>query len=186
MFSDSVPTVLFVGRLDHRKGLLLLITSMAEVITVIPETRLLVVGTGPEERAARMLCRRLGIGAHVRFCGHVSEENIPAYYTSATVYCSPALGGEAMGIVLLEAMASGRAVVAADIPGYDEVIRNNIDGLLVPPRNVSALTAALVRTLTDSALRKRLAEEALRRAAEFAWPSVASQIAEVYEEVTKH
>lgn len=181
-----VPTVLFVGRLDRRKGLLLLLASMPEVIRLVPETRLLVVGTGPEEPAARSLCRRLHIEQHVTFCGHVSEQTLPAYYTSATVYCSPALGGEAMGIVLLEAMASGRTVVAADIAGYNEVIRNQVDGLLFPAGKASALAATLVRALTDSALRERLNAEALRRAAEFAWPRVASRVVAVYREVIEH
>lgn len=183
IMADSAPTVLFVGRLDRRKGLLLLLASMTEVLRVVPNTRLLVVGTGPEERSARALCRRLNIEQHITFCGHVPEETLPAYYTSATVYCSPALGGEAMGIVLLEAMASGRTVVAANIPGYNEVVRHDIDGLLFSAGDVSALATTLIRALTDHSLRERLAVAALRRAADFAWPSVASRIIAVYREV---
>jgi glycosyltransferase involved in cell wall biosynthesis len=125
---------------------------------------------------------RLGIGDQVVFAGRVTREDLPSYFARADVYVSPALGGESFGIVLLEAMASGAPVIASDIPGYDEVVRHGIDGLLVPPGDVPALSKAILRMLTESGLADRFSAAGTARAAEFAWPEIARRTATVYTE----
>ncbi|MEO0077373.1 MAG: glycosyltransferase family 4 protein [candidate division WOR-3 bacterium] len=183
VFRDGRPALLYVGRIDRRKGLPVLIRSLPDVIRLAPDVKLVVVGSGPLEASCRRMCRRFGFGNRVLFCGTVSPEELPSYYSGCTIYVSPALGGEAMGIVLLEAMASGKPVVASRIPGYDEVVAEGRDALLVSAGDPTALGHALIRLLESPMERARLSENALRRAQEFNWPRVAARVELVYEGV---
>ena len=88
-----------------------------------------------------------------------------------------------MGIVLLEAMASGAPVVASRIPGYDETIQDGVNGILTPPADPEALSAALVKVLLDRSLRERLSAAGLERAHEYAWPKVAQRTLDFYREL---
>jgi phosphatidylinositol alpha-mannosyltransferase len=174
------PTLLFVGRLDRRKGLNVALEALPLVSKQLPGARLVVVGGGPGTDAARRRAARLGVSGAVRFVGPVSPRDLPGYYAAADVYLSPALGGESFGIVLLEAMASGVPVVASDIPGYDETVDRGHDGLLVPPSDPAALAGALVRVLSDRDLADSLRSAGLAKAQGHAWPRIASRTLAFY------
>jgi len=176
-------SILFLGRLDARKGIEVLLRALPEVQRSVPNSRLTVGGRGPMERAARRLADRLGITASVDFLGAVSEKDVPHLYAGCDVYCAPGLGGETLGIVLLEAMAGGAPVVASRIPGYDETIQDGVNGILTPPSDPKALSKALVKILLDESLRDRLAAAGRERAQEYAWPKVAQQTLDFYREL---
>lgn len=176
-------TILFLGRLDGRKGILVLLRAMPLVRARVPGARLVVVGTGPEQERARGLARELGVADAVRFVGRADRADLPRYYAGCDVYCSPALGGETLGIVLLEAMATGAPVVASDIPGYDETLDNGRDGILVEPGRPEPLAAALVEVLARPKLRDRLRAAGVARAKEYAWPDVAHRTLDYYSEL---
>lgn len=180
VYADGRPSLLYVGRIDERKGLLVLLRALPSVVSSVPDVKLLVVGSGPLEASCRTKCCELGLEDRVFFCGNVTPEELPGYYSGCTVYVSPALGGEAMGIVLLEALASGRPVVASQISGYDEVITSERDGILVTPGDATALGRALVRLLVSPARRQLLSANALRRAQGFDWRAVAERVEQVY------
>jgi phosphatidylinositol alpha-mannosyltransferase len=175
--------ILFLGRLDQRKGADVLLEALSFVLKSVPAARVTMVGQGRELDRLKNLGRRLGITGSVDFVGPVSQTDLPRYYAGCRVYCSPALGGETLGIVLLEAMASGAPVVASDIPGYDETVRRDVDGLLVPPGRPRELAAALTRTLTDDGLCARLSAAGLARVEEYAWPEVAARTLDFYREL---
>lgn len=182
---DPVPelaTILFLGRLDPRKGLSVLLKALPAVRRSI-DARLVVVGSGPEAKTARRLVRKLEIEDRVIFAGTASPEDLPRYYAGCDVYCSPALGGESLGIVLLEAMACGRPVVASNIPGYDETVRDGVEGLLVPPGDPESIARALIQVLTDRNLSRRLASAGIERAREYAWPRIARRTLDFYVEL---
>ncbi len=181
----SRPTVLFLGRLDRRKGLPVLLNAFPKVLSAFPGARLVVVGKGPERTRAEKLCHKLGLSRAVIFAGVVPAEQLGRYYCGCDVYCSPALGGETLGIVLLEAMASGAPVVASRIPGYDETVEDGVSGLLVPPADPDQLASALIQVLSDPELRRRLAASGLARAQQYAWPLIARRTAAYYEELLK-
>ncbi len=172
--------LLFVGRIEKRKGLAVLLAAMPRLLSTRPGLRLTVVGTGPEEGRCRGLCDRLGIAASVRFAGRVAGDDLPGCYARSTLFLAPALGGEAMGIVLVEAMACGTPVAASRIAGYDEVVEDGTSGLLVPPGAPDAWAEAVGRVLDSPPLRRRLADGALDRARGFAWPAVAERVEKVY------
>jgi phosphatidylinositol alpha-mannosyltransferase len=175
--------ILFLGRLDARKGIETLLRALPIVLQSLPGVRLAVVGRGPMEPRARQICGELGISGSVDFRGVAHPEDLPRHYASCDVYCAPGLGGETLGIVLLEAMASGTPVVASRIPGYDETVRDGIDGILVPPADPGALASALARVLADEPQKRALAAAGLRRAQEYAWPKVAQCTLDLYCEL---
>jgi phosphatidylinositol alpha-mannosyltransferase len=180
-FEDDRLDVLFVGRLEKRKGLEYLLRAWPLVRAEVPQARLLVVGGG-----RRLAGYRRWIGAHgwsdVHFIGYVSADDLVRYYQTSDVFCAPSTGQESFGIVLLEAMASGRAIVASRIPGYAEVLHDGVEGLLVEPRSASALAAGLIRLLRDADLRRQMGERGRTEAAPFDWSRVADGVLELYEE----
>ncbi|MEZ4507835.1 MAG: glycosyltransferase family 4 protein [Thermomicrobiales bacterium] len=117
---------------------------------------------------------------NVEFIGEVSQESLPHYYASCDVFCAPSIYRESFGIVLLEAMASMKPVVASDIPGYASVATNNKDALLVMPRDPSAIALAIVRLLADADLRARLVQAGQKTADHYSWPHVAQRVLDVY------
>ena len=175
------PSVLFVGRLEPRKGFMYLLRAFALLSRSLPEARLLVAGaySADEHRRYAQLAAALGVG-RVAFLGRLDPDELARCYASAAVCCAPSLGGESFGIVLLEAMASGRPVVCSDIPGYHEVVQPEHQGLLVPPADPPALAAALLRLLGDPVLRERLGAAGRRRAADFDWERVTARVEAIY------
>ena len=107
--------------------------------------------------------------ADVLFAGRVSDTDKARFLKTADIFCAPSTGQESFGIVLLEAMAAGRAVVASDIHGYKKVVQRNVTGLLVEPKDPDALCRAMAQLINDPALRERLGAAGARRATEFDW-----------------
>jgi phosphatidyl-myo-inositol alpha-mannosyltransferase len=178
-WQDGIPNILFVGRFESRKGLLDLLRAYLILRKEGTTCRLLVVGGGPQEREARryILTHRLG---GVELLGRVTEEVRDALFKTADVYCSPATGRESFGIVLLEAMAAGTAIVCSDIHGYKGVARRGREALLVQPREPKLLAAALGRVLADDELRAAMGASGMERAAEFSWERVTAKVEDYY------
>ena len=178
---DGRLNVLFLGRLEKRKGLSHLLRAWARVRETVPEARLIVVGGGQALGHYQQFVRARP-SDDIVFTGVVSDEDKVRYYQSADVFCAPSTGGESFGIVLLEAMAAGRPIVATDIPGYRDVVADGEQALLVPPKNSDLLAEALLRSLGDAHLRARLGENGRRTAKLYAWDRVAGQVLEYYAE----
>ncbi len=178
-WQDGTRNLLFVGRFEPRKGLLELLKAYRILRKTGCECRLLVVGTGPLAREAQryVATRRL---KGVEFLGRVSDEEKAQLFRTADVYISPATGGESFGIVLLEAMAAGTAIVASDIHGYKGVLRRGREGLLVPPREPKQIAGGIARLLRDDELRKAMGEAGQVRAQEFSWERVTAKVDDYY------
>ena len=178
-WQDGTPNVLFVGRHEPRKGLLDLLKAHRILRRTGHENRLLIVGTGPQEREARRYVATRGLQA-VEFLGRVSDAEKAQLFRTADVYASPATGGESFGIVLLEAMAAGAPIVASDIHGYKGVVRRGREGLLVPPHEPKELATAIARLLDEPELRESMRAAGRARAEEFSWPRVTGRVEEYY------
>ena len=185
-FAEATPAdlgpgtkLLFVGRLDARKGFPVAVDAFRRLAARRDDLRLVVAGDGPERGEVDRLGGELEL-ARVRMLGRVPHAELPAVFAACDLYLGPATGGESFGVVLVEAMAAGLPVVASDIPGYDEVVRDGVDGLLVPPGNPAALAVAAGRVLDDPALAMGLAAAGRDRAATFDWSVVVEAIEEAY------
>jgi len=177
-------SILFVGRLEPRKGLDRLIRAFTILKTTRPTLRLYVVGDGPDrDRCQELLPARLR--TDVVFLGRVDNDELPRFYRSSRLFVSPALGGESFGIVLLEAMAAGIPVIASNIPGYRSVVSDGIDARLVPPGDARALAAAIEALLDHPASAAALVEEGRRTVRGYDWPAVARRARAVYERVVR-
>lgn len=175
-------TVLFLGRYDEqRKGLAVLLGALPALVESNPELEILLVGRGDEEK----LRREAGpLFKHLRLLGQVSDQEKASALRSVDVYCAPNLGGESFGIVLVEAMAAGTAVVASELDAFRRVLRDGQAGVLVPVGDSAALAAAIDTVLSDPLRRTALVEAGAAVVAEYDWPVVAEQILRVYETVT--
>jgi phosphatidyl-myo-inositol alpha-mannosyltransferase len=170
--------LLFVGRLDKRKGFPTALRAFQVLAQLHEDLRLVVVGEGPEGSAITTLPEDLR--ERVTMLGAVNNADLPPIARTCDVYLGPAIGGESFGVVLIEAMAAGLPVVASDIPGYDEVVTDDVDGLLVPPGDPDVLARAAARVLDDEELAGRLASAGRERAAAFDWSVVLPATEDVY------
>lgn len=176
---DGSFNILFVGRMEPRKGAKHLFRAVPEILSRIPSARLTVVGSGPLTRYYRSFLPSACEG-RVDFVGRVPGSMLARHFATADVYCSPATGGESFGIVLLEAMAGGAAVVASDIAGYRDVVRHGETGLLVEPRSPRGIASAIATLSENESLRRRLIENASRDVVRYAWSRVTAEILGVY------
>ncbi len=180
-YADADPRqrqlhILFIGQAVERKGLPILLRAFEALRDHVPAT-LTLVGAGPEEVAHMMLDDR---GVHA--LGKVSEERKLSELALADVLCAPSLHGESFGMILTEAFAAATPVVASDIPGYRDVVRDGLDGQLVPPGDALALAQSLRQLALEPNRRARMAVAARERAERFAWPHVAAEVLDCYEQ----
>ncbi|PJK19799.1 phosphatidyl-myo-inositol alpha-mannosyltransferase [Mycolicibacterium goodii] len=175
-------TVLFLGRFDEpRKGMAVLLAALPELVERFPEIEILVVGRGDEDE----LREQAGdLARHLRFLGQVDDTTKAAAMRSADVYCAPHLGGESFGIVLVEAMAAGIAVVASDLDAFRRVLADGEAGRLVPVDDADGMAAALIEILEDDELRAGYVAKASERVHRYDWSVVSAQIMRVYETVS--
>jgi phosphatidylinositol alpha-mannosyltransferase len=180
---DGYVNILFVGRLEKRKGLIYLLKALNHVRQQFPSVRLIVAGAFDAEQleTCERFVRQAGL-TEVVFKGFVSPEDKIRYYKSCDIFCAPSIGRESQGIVLLEAMAAGKPVVASSIEGYRTVLAEGDAGLLVPPGDETALAVALTRVMADDHYRARLAEAGRRRVQAYAWDRIARRILAYYEQ----
>jgi phosphatidyl-myo-inositol alpha-mannosyltransferase len=174
--ADEPLRILFVGQAVERKGLPVLLRAFEALRDHVPAT-LTLVGACAEEVAHMTLDDRC-----IRALGKVSEQRKLDELARADVLCAPSLGGESFGMVITEGLAAGTPVLASDIPGYRDVLRDGLDGQLVSAGDPLALAEALRRLALEPARRARMAAAARERAERFAWPHVAAEVLDCYEQ----
>jgi glycosyltransferase involved in cell wall biosynthesis len=187
---SSAPfTVLFVGRLVERKGVTYLIDAMS-LLSVERETRLVIVGDGPERGRIEQRVRERGLDRRVVLRGQVSQDALQHAYAAADAFVLPAIvdrrgDTEGLGVVLLEAMNHRVPVVASRIGGIPDIVEDGVSGLLVPPGDSAGLAAALERLARDPELAGRLGDAGYGRLRErFSWRAIVSRWEAVYRAAT--
>jgi phosphatidylinositol alpha-mannosyltransferase len=183
-YTDGRLNILFVGRLDPRKGFRYLLRAFPLIKEEVPQARLIVVGAYRKKEMSGFLH---DVREHhltgVRFVGQVSDEELPRYYRSCHVFCAPSTGFESFGIVLLEAMAAGKPTVASNITGYRDLLENGREGLLAEPKNERSLAEAIIRILKDPAMQQRMGAEGRVKASQYSWRQVALRVLDYYQEL---
>lgn len=180
---DGKLNILFVGRLEKRKGADYLLKAYEQVKRDIPNSRLIIVGPGTKlrDKYEKQVKRRSL--KDVVFMGYTNYEELPRYYKTADVFCAPATGWESFGIVLLEAMAVGKPIVASNIDGYASILSHGTEGLLVPPKDEKSLAQALTSLLNDEKLRRKMGAKGILKAKEYDWKNVAQRVEALYSKV---
>lgn len=177
------PTIAFLGRMEEpRKGMPVLAAALPAVLRALPGLRVLVAGPGDSEDILATLTPE--VGTTVEFLGAVSEDDKARLLRSVDVYVAPNTGGESFGIILIEAMSAGAAVLASDLPAFVRVLDNGTAGATFANEDSDALATRLIELLRDPAARARIAALGRRRADVFDWSVVAEDIMAVYETVT--
>jgi len=175
------PRVLFVGRLAPQKGVRALVAAAG--LLKDPRAQVLLVGDGPERLALEREAERLGVGGRLHFVGFLAHDRLPAVMSHADLLVLPSLYEE-LGTVLLEAIQVGLPIVASKTGGIPDVIKDGVNGLLVPPSEPEALAHAINRLLADRKLARRLSEGAQARAKDYDWEVLAERVLRVYQDVT--
>jgi phosphatidylinositol alpha-mannosyltransferase len=175
-------TIGFLGRFDERrKGLPVLLEALAQVAPVHPDLHLLVAGRGDESDLYDELPDLLA--DRVTVLGELSEDDKARMLASIDIYCAPNLGGESFGVILVEAMAAGAAIVASDLDAFRRVLNDGAAGVLVRRGRADALAAGLLQLLADPARREALVRAGHLSVREYDWPVVSERVLAVYETV---
>ena len=174
----TAPTVVFIGRHEPRKGLSVLLDAFKRM----PDTtRLWIAGNGPE--TSRLQSVHAASGDRIEWLGTITDAEKIARLKGADVFCAPSLRGESFGIVLLEAMAAGAAVVASNLPGYRNVAQDGVNALLVEPGDSVKLADAVSSLLNDTRRTAQLVEAGHNRAEAFSMDSLADHYLALYHKI---
>lgn len=183
--------IAFVGQAVERKGLPVLLRAFEALRDHVP-AELVIVGVGPDDVTAlledptilvtpdRVDAAAAMVPGGIVALGKVDDARKHAVLRAADVLCAPSLGGESFGMVLTEAFAAGTPVVASNIAGYRDVVRDGVDGVLVAPGDATALAERLRDLALDPVRERRMGEAAAAAAARFAWPHVADEVLGAY------
>jgi phosphatidylinositol alpha-mannosyltransferase len=179
-FNDGKINILFVGRLEKRKGFDYLLEAYKLIKPEAPDCRLIQAGPGVLLRKRyEKRVRRYGL-SDVFFTGYANYSDLPRYYKTADIACFPSTGRESQGIVLLEAMSVGKPVVASDIDGYSSVLTDGVEGIAIPPKNAEKLAEALLRLIRDRQLREQMGDRGKPRALQYEWSTIAKKLLDFY------
>ncbi|MCB0077838.1 MAG: glycosyltransferase family 4 protein [Anaerolineales bacterium] len=178
---DGMFNILFLGRLEKRKGFDYLLKAFRIIKEQQPQARLFVIGSfSREDRKLYVEYSRHFRIRDVKFIGPVSLEDKVRWLKSADLFCAPSTGGESFGIVLLEAMASGTPIVASRIRGYNDVIAEGETGYLVPPKNEERLAEIILMLMQRPDERLRLRANGLAAVRRYDWAHVSEEVEAVY------
>lgn len=176
---DEEKIILYVGRLGREKGVHNLITAAKEIFKSHPETKLVIVGTGREKENLEKESKELNIDENVIFKGYTDD--IKELYIKSYLVAIPSIWMENCPLVALEAMASGKAIVASRIGGLTDIVENEKTGLLVTPNNTKELADAIIRLLENPSLTLQMGQAARERSAQYNFDIYLSKLIELYE-----
>ncbi|MBC7074253.1 glycosyltransferase family 4 protein, partial [Candidatus Parcubacteria bacterium] len=184
VFSNDKINILFVGRIEERKGLIYLLKAFAILQKKYKNIRLIIVGDGSEEMKCKEYVKKNQL-KEVYFEGKKTEKEIPIYYLSCDIFVAPSIYGESFGIVLLEAMAAKKPIVAFDIPGFSEVVEDKKESFLVEAKNVQKLAEKIGILIENENLRKEMGEMGWKKVQQYSWDKIGERILNFYQEILK-
>lgn len=182
--------ILFAGRLIERKGVHILLESFAKVNKIFPEIELVIAGDGPLREKLKNLAKELGIENKVIFKGHLKSNELEKEYKEASVFVLPSIHDikgdtETLGVVLIEAMEYGVPVIATNVGGIPDIVKDGYNGLLVPEKDPEALAQAIIKLIKDESLREKFVKNAKEYIKEkFGWNNIIEKLIKIYIDLT--
>lgn len=184
--SPETPIILFVAALDAAhtfKGLPILLTAFSKIIEKT-DAYLIIVGDGELKLEYMKLARNLGVSQRTIFAGKVPAEDLPKYYALSEFLVLPSTGIENFPLVVLEAMASGKPVIASSLPGVRRVVNDGIDGILVPPKDTEKLSEAIEYMLNNETIKKKMGKNARKKIEQkYSWKKIVEKLEKVYKSI---
>lgn len=181
-FNDNRPKILFLGRFEPRKGLKYLLQALPIIKEKIPDILLITCGAGPLGYAYQEYVSK-DIKDNIYSAGLIPSKDKPNYYASCDVFCAPSIGHESFGIVLLEAMATGKPVVASNISGYRTILEDGKQGFLAEPRSPEDIADKIIKILDNKELAKKMGELGRKKALDYSWSAITKQVEAYYVEL---
>ena len=184
---DTATVVGYLGAMDRAhayKG----VPTLLEAVARVRDVHLLAVGGGELQPAYQQQAQQLGLGDRSSWTGGVSADELPRSIAAMDMLVLPSMGfgAESFGMVLIEAMASGKPVIATEIPGVRRVVGHEVDGLLVPPGDAPALAGAIDRLARDAGLRRKMGGAGRRKVEEqYDWRAIVARLEAEYEAVVR-
>lgn len=176
---ESSQTILYIGRLEKRKGLKFLLRAMSDLQILNPDAGLLIAGDGPDREQLEKYAQELDVS--VKFLGRIDEATKIKLLQTCRLFCSPARYGESFGIVLLEAMACGLPVVAGDNPGYTSVMQGTGRLSLLDPRDTMGFAQRLDLFMTDKGTREIWEKWAANNIQQYSYSKIVDQYEALYQ-----
>ena len=167
--------IVVLARLEKVKGVRYAIEAMEHILIRFPEAELIIAGDGSERVALEALVREKKLQGKIIFKGAIAPDEVPLFLMTGRVFVCPSLA-EGFGIVILEAMAAGCAVVATNVGGIPDIVTHNVNGLLVPPQDARALAMAIEHLFKNTSVRARIRQSGLHQVSDFDWYHVAPRI----------
>ncbi len=181
-FHAKVPgRILFVGRLEAMKGVDTLLRAVSDKRLATRNWMLRIVGSGSEEASLKALAQKLGIADRIIFTGRLTGRAVFDEYAQAEIFCGLSRS-EALGNVFLEAQAAGCAVIASNIGGIPDIVKNNQTGILISPDDITMATLVIQKLLNDAGLRERLQHAGTEHAMKYDWTTISKKYQEIYRE----
>ena len=179
--------LLFVGRFEKRKGLVHLLRAFSFLVEEGRKNlRLIIVGEGEQRQTAQDFILKYNLSSYINFSGKVNDSALPNFYKKADVFCASAVAGESFGMTLLEAMACGTPIAGFANSGYSYVMQGHEkavgENLLAKPGDSNALAQKIALLIDNKDIYERARQWGLKRARKFAWPKIADQVLNFYEE----
>jgi phosphatidylinositol alpha-mannosyltransferase len=181
-FSNNYPKILFLARFEPRKGLKYLLQALPIIKKAVGDVLLIVVGQGLLGYTYQNYIAK-EVRDNVHFAGLITGDKRARYYASCNVFCAPSIGNESFGIVLLEAMATGKPVVASNIPGYQSIIENGKNGFLTQSRNPEDIADKIIKILRNPELAINMGEAGLQKLKKYSWEKITEQVESYYYEL---
>ncbi len=176
-------TLLVVSRLSWRKGIQYLIYAMPKIMIQYPQTNLIIVGSGDQEKSLKASVKSLGLFSSVRFLKNLPKEKLFSLYKEASIYVHPSLY-EPLSISVFEAMSLGKCIITTNVGGNPELIENNFDGRIIEAANSEQIAGAVIELLGNSELRKFFGQNAIKKAKkEFNWSLIAEKTLRLYKKL---
>lgn len=181
--------IISVGRLIDIKGIKYLILAMKEIINKTKNARLFIIGDGPEKESLMELVSSLNLINYITFTGFVNYRDLPSYYNSADVFVLPSISlngkEEALGVVTIEAMASGVPVIGTNVGGVSDIITDGYNGFLVPEKSPSDIANKVLELFSNKELAAKFKLNGISTVnKKFSWDIISKNTIEIYSELS--
>lgn len=185
--SRDMKKVLFLGRFASNKGIDYLVRAIPDVLKAVPDAKFVLCGDGEEKPHIEEFIDKVGVRSHIEFRGKVNLDEMVNLYSTSAMYVFPSINRlEAFGIVQLEAMSCYTPVIASNIPGVNNVMEVGKSGVLVEPRDVEGLAAAIIKLLKDPEGARKMGERGRQLVeTKYNWKTIGDQIEKIYADALK-